>query len=132
MGAVVNNRTGQTTTVTVPNNPANMLFSLGATIIPVTGNLLITEAHNGCILQVNAATDITLTLAATTPPGVTVMVDQIGSGKAIFAAESGGTKANRSSFDRTAGANAVMTAYVRSNVNAVSAAWLLNGDGATA
>jgi hypothetical protein len=56
----------------------------------------------------------------------------VGAGLAIFAVASGASKINRSSFDRSAGAGAIMNAYVRSNADGASAVWVLGGDGATA
>jgi len=75
---------------------------------------------------------VTLTLPANLPAGFSFCVDQVGAGVAIFATASGATKINPSSFDRTAGQGAMMTAYVRSNANGLSATWVLGGNGATA
>lgn len=101
-------------------------------IVEVTGNLTINSNHCDCVLQVNSASSVTLTLPRDLPVGFTFLVEQYGAGVAIFAAGSGATMANRQDFDRTAGQDAVMSAYVRANVNGIGAAWLLSGDGAAA
>jgi hypothetical protein len=100
-------------------------------VVEITGNTTIDETHYGKVLQVNSATDVTLTLPKTAPKGSSFIVDQVGAGQAIFAAASGATIVNRQDFDRTAGPDALMNAYVRSNPAGITAAWVTGGDGTT-
>lgn len=111
---------------------ASELESVNITVVVVTGNTAISAAHQNKIVQVNKATNVTLTLPATLTAGFSFVVDQVGAGLAIFAAASGGSIVNRQSFDRTAGTGALMNAYVRSNSDGASAVWVIGGDGATA
>jgi hypothetical protein len=101
-------------------------------IVEVTGNMTVTANHCECVLQVNSGSDVTITLPRHLPAGFTFMVEQYGAGAVIFAAAAGATMANRQDFDRTAGQDAVMAAYVRNNPNHLAAEWLLTGDGAAA
>lgn len=101
-------------------------------VVSVTGDTTISRLHANKVLQVNKGSNVTLTLPADAPAGMSLIVDQIGVGLAIWAVASGATKHNRQSFDRTAGAGAMMNAYVRSNADGASAVWVLGGDGATA
>lgn len=111
-----------------PSSPRGYALDL----VNVTGNLTLSANYIDCILQVNSASDVTITLPNDLPPGFHCLVEQSGAGKAIFAVASGATKANRQSFDRTAGQYAVMGAYVRSNPILRQASWVLTGDGAAA
>jgi hypothetical protein len=109
--------------------------SLGAQVldlVEVTASATISKLHANKMLQVNSGSNVTLTLPADLPAGFSFLVDQVGAGLAIFAVASGASKVNRSSFDRSAGAGAIMNAYVRSNADGASAVWVLGGDGATA
>lgn len=101
-------------------------------IIEVTGDTTISSAHANRMVQVNKATNVTLTLPANLPAGFSFMVDQVGAGLVIFAVAANATKFNKSSFDRTSGQHALMNAYVRSNSDGLHAVWALGGDGATA
>lgn len=101
-------------------------------VMAITADAAISRLHASAMLQVNKGTNVTLTLPANLPQGFGFLVDQLGVGLAIFACASGATKVNRQSFDRTAGAGALMSAYVRSNTDGASAVWVLGGDGAVA
>lgn len=102
-------------------------------IVEITSSLMLNPIiHGNKILQVNSASDVTLILPANGPRGFTFLVDQVGVGKAIFTVQGSATKVNRQNYDRTAGAGAQMSVYVRKNVNGDNAVYAIAGDGAAA
>lgn len=101
-------------------------------IVEITDDVTLSVTHYGSMVQVNKATDVTVTLPADAPRGASIIFDQVGVGLILFVADTGATMVNRQDFDSSAGADALMNAYVRSNPDGASAAWVIGGDGAVA
>lgn len=76
----------------------------------------------------NSASSMTITLPKEAIPGSEIVFLQEGAGQVTFAVEAGGTLVNRQSHTKTAGQNAVVRAWVKSNSNLQSATWVLSGD----
>jgi hypothetical protein len=100
--------------------------------VAVSASFTIGPVNHEQVIQNISASDITLTLPNDMPPGFAFIVDQADTGLIIFAAATGASIVNRQDFDRTAGQDAMMSVYVRSNVDGRSAVYVLSGDGATA
>lgn len=100
--------------------------------VQISASFTVGPDNHEQVIQSVATADITLTFPNDLPQGFALIVDQAGAGAVIFAAATGASLVNRSSFDRTAGAGAMMNAYVRWNTTGRSAVVVLGGDGAAA
>lgn len=100
--------------------------------VAVKASFTISEINHEQVIQNTSASDITLTLPRDLPAGFAFIADQTGAGAMIFAAVTGASLVNKSDFDRTAGQDAIVSVYVRSNTDGRSAVYVLAGDGATA
>jgi hypothetical protein len=98
------------------------------TYYPVTADYTVTEFDAQTTLQVNSASDVTITLPNNLPVGFVVGIEHLGAGAVDFTAASGATLVSLGDAVATAGAGAVCKAQVSSNSNAVSAAWVLTGE----
>lgn len=87
------------------------------TIASVTTSRNLAATDNGKVLEVNSATDVTLTVPSSLPAGFNCIVSQIGAGKAIIAAGSGAS-VNAFGGPKTAGQWAELSVRVRTTAGA--------------
>ena len=90
-----------------------------------------TDTDSGKIIDHANASAIAVTLPATAPVGFACTYVQGGAGQITFASTGSGTLVNRQSHTKTAGQNAVVFLYVRSNAGGSAAVWVLGGDTAS-
>jgi hypothetical protein len=92
---------------------------------------ILVDADLGKIVELNAASAVTLTLPNDLPQGFFCDVVQTGAGVITFSPESGATLYNRQSHDESAGQWAVTRLYVSKNSGSpagLTAEWVLSGD----
>lgn len=94
----------------------------------ITATTALTSADLARDINCNAAGAITVTLPKEAIPGTEIMFFQEGAGQVTLAVEAGGTLVNRQNHTKTAGQNAIVRAWVKSNSNLQSATWVLSGD----
>lgn len=99
-------------------------------VVPVSASFTLGPDNNEQLVQATAG--VTITLPNDLPVGFSCLIEQAGSGAVVLSPAAGASLANRQSFDRTAGQNALCTLYVRSNTTGRNAAYLLGGDGGAA
>lgn len=85
-------------------------------------------SDRGKIVELSNASAITVTLPNSLPQGFSCLVVQSGAGQVTLTAASGATLLNRQSFTKTAGQNAGLTLYVRSNTSGTNAVYVSIGD----
>lgn len=118
------------TGVTIDTN--NALYGYIALINAQTGTTYTLASNDtGKIVEISNGSGITLTLPNNLVAGFNCTVVQTGAGVITLSAASGAAFHNRSSFTKTAGQYAMITVYVTTNSNAVSAVYIVGGDGST-
>lgn len=91
--------------------------NISDTIISVTTSRNLAATDNGKVLEVDSATDVTLTVPSSLAAGFNCVVSQIGAGKAIIAAGSGAS-VNAMGGAKTAGQWADLSVRVRGTAGA--------------
>ena len=104
------------------------LQNFGALVQVKTDNYTVANTDTGSIIEVNNAAAKTVTLAATCPVGINIMVTQIGAGNVTIAVAAGGTLRKRTTGANVGGQYGIASAYVRTNVGGSAAEWVLSGD----
>lgn len=93
-----------------------------------TGNYTVTSADDGLVLEYDSTSAGQFTLPANAAVGFSILVCQVNTAQVQVVAASGATLRQRSSYSKTAGQWAVLTAYCRKNVGGSAAEYVLSGD----
>jgi hypothetical protein len=116
----------QQTGISVSDN--DELFGYKGLLNVQTGTTYtVVAADTGKIVDHANVAAIAVTLSNAAPAGTCLTYVQSGAGQITFAAEAGGTLVNRQGHTKTAGQNAAVSLYVRSN-SGTDAVWVLLGD----
>lgn len=99
-----------------------------AIITDATTDRTLSADDRGRVLRFTNAGAITVTLPDNLEAGFSCTIIQRGAGQITFVAAGGGALTNRQSHTKTAAQHAAVSLMIDSNVDLVSAAWLLLGD----
>lgn len=110
----------------------NPFYGYLSKIFPVTGTAYTLELDKvGQVIEARSGSATTFTLSNYIPEGACWLIVQKGAGQITLTAGSGATLRNSSSYTKTRAQYSVMSLYVSTNPNGVSAEYVLAGDGAT-
>lgn len=104
------------------------LQNFGSLVQLKTDNYTVANSDTGSIIEISNTAAKTVTLPATCPVGINIMVTQIGTGNVTFANAAGATLRKRTTGANVGGQYGIATAYVRTNSGGSAAEWVLSGD----
>lgn len=106
----------------------NALSNFDASVVVDTSTArTLSATERGCILTLNNASAVTVTLPNSSEIGYSLTVYQKGAGQVSFTAASGATLRNRQTHTKLAGQYAAATLFVEANAGS-AAIWVLAGD----
>lgn len=117
LGSVDNTSDANKPVSTAQQAALDLKANISDTIISVTTSRNLAAGDNGKVLEVNSATDVTLTVPSSMAAGFNCVVAQVGAGKAIIAAGSGAS-VNAFGGPKTAGQWAELSVRVRGTAGA--------------
>ncbi len=127
---VVKNPDGaaQTSIITVDNFVLSMAVDNAEWLVTAAANVVfVANTHHDKMLAMTLAANGTLTVKGDNGVGTKVSLTQLGAGQISIVAANGATVVSYSGDETTRGEYDVMSAYVRSNADDLSAVWVVYG-----